>query len=101
MIQATDEEWRSGFAAYADNARRKRGECVGTFDQCMASPIAKASIACLILEIRTRRARHSAAQTYASRTAPASAPHKLGRDQKKPVRLDGKMLAAGERDDDF
>lgn len=100
-MNATDEEWRSAFACYADNARRKRGEVAGTFDECMADPIKKASMVCLIYQMRERRARHALQQSFFHRAAPASAPHKLGRDTNKPVRLDRKRLASGERDDDF
>ncbi len=98
---ATDEEWRSGFACYADNARRKRGEVVGTFDECMSNPVARASIMCLVLAIRARRAQHSARKSFMStNTARMSAPHKLGREPVKRQKLDQKMLAAGERDED-
>lgn len=86
-MNATPEEWRTAYEGYRDEAKRHGVEKIPSQDDMMATPLGRATLQCRIMAMRSTRARHQAAALVRV---------------KVPARrvLDGKMRAAGERDDD-
>lgn len=98
-MNATPEEWRSAYEGYRDDARRHGKTEIPSQDEMMATALGRATLQCRVIALRAMRARSQ--RSASSSLAPTlSAPHRLGRTPPKPVTLDRKRLAAGERDDD-